>query len=56
MSISIGKRGIGLWESISKKILNRSPDYIKNRWHRVLTRDERVILQLKEINNKKKSE
>jgi hypothetical protein len=55
-STSTGKRGYGFWESISKKLINRSPDYINNRWHNVLSRDERVILQLKEINNKKMSE
>jgi hypothetical protein len=53
MSTSAGKRSIGLWESISKKIPNRSPDCINDRWHKVLSRDERVISQLKEINNKK---
>jgi hypothetical protein len=56
MSTSTGKLGIGLWESISKKIPNRSPDYINDRWNTVLSRDERVISQLKEINNNKKSE
>jgi hypothetical protein len=56
-SNSTDKRGIGFWESTSKKIPNRSPVHINNRWHKVLLIDERVILQLKEINNnKKKSE
>ena len=52
-STSTGKLGIGLWESISKKLINRSPKYINDRWYQVLSRNERVILQLKEINNKK---
>jgi len=52
-STSTGKRGIGLWESISKKIPNRSPDYINNRRYRVLSRNKRVILLLENINNKK---
>ena len=56
MSTSTGKLGIGLWEAISKKIPNRSPDHINSRWYTVLSRDERVISQLKEINNNKKSE
>ena len=54
-STSTGKRGIGLWESVgSKKLINRSPDCIIDRWHRVLSRDERVILLLKK--NKQQEE
>ena len=30
-SSSTGKLGIGTWESISKKLINRSPDSIKQR-------------------------
>jgi len=29
-STSTGKRGIGFWESISKKLINWSPDYIND--------------------------
>jgi len=53
MSTTIGKPGIGLWESVSKKLLNRSPEFIYKRWYKVLSRDERVILLLENINNKK---
>jgi len=53
MSTSTCKLGYGFWESVSKKLINRSPDYINSRWYTVLSRDERVISQLKEINNKK---
>jgi hypothetical protein len=52
-STSTGKRGIGLWEAISKKLPHRSPDYIYDRWYRVLSRDERVILLLENIKYKK---
>ena len=56
-SSSTGKLGIGIWESINKKIPNRSPDYIHDRWYYNLLKDDRVktmILLLKEINIKKK--
>jgi hypothetical protein len=51
---SLGKRGIGFWEFISKKLPNRSPDCINNRWRNVLSIDKNVIVLLQEINNKKK--
>ena len=53
-SSSLGKRGIGLWASISKKIPNRSPDYIYYRWCDVQSKLRRVILLLEDIKNKKK--
>ena len=53
-SSSTGKLGYGIWESISKKIPNRSPDSIHDRWRKVLSIDKNVIVLLQEINNKKK--
>ena len=55
-SSSSGKPGIGIWEFISKKLINRSPDYINDRWYFNLSIDERVISLVQEIKNKKKSE
>ena len=57
-SSSTGKRGIGIWESIRKKIPNRSPDSIKQRWHNALWEDDRVkrvILLLNDITRKRMS-
>ena len=54
MSSSTGKRGIGLWEFISKKIPNRSPDCINIRWNRVLSIDKNVIVLLQDKSSKKK--
>ena len=55
-SSSTGKPGIGIWASISKKIPNRSPDYIYERWKAVLSKDKNVISLLDDRNKKKKSE
>jgi hypothetical protein len=45
---------IGIWESISKKIPNRSPDCIRDRWRNVLSNNENVIVLLQETNSEKK--
>ena len=53
-SSSLGKPGIGIWEFISKKLINRSPDSIKLRWYFNLLIDEKVILLLQDESSKKK--
>ena len=52
-SSSTGKLGIGLWASISKKIPNRSPDYIYDHWNYIMSIDEGMILLLEDRNNRK---